>query len=111
MTAVYENPDGESEPVGDIVALGTRPTPYNLTADRSEDGTLNLAWTAPKPSENAVEKYVVFRGNDKIGETTATTLSEAKRTGGKLRLQREGSLCRRIPFRAGYNTGGIWRKA
>lgn len=76
MTAVYENPDGESEPVGDIVALGTRPTPYNLTADRSEDGTLNLAWTAPKPSENAVEKYVVFRGNDKIGETTATTLSE-----------------------------------
>lgn len=77
VTAVYENPDGESEPVGDIVALGTRPTPYNLTADRSEDGTLNLAWTAPKPSENAVEKYVVFRGNDKIGETTATTLSEA----------------------------------
>ena len=77
VTAVYENPDGESEPVGDIVALGTRPTPYNLTADRSEDGTLNLAWTAPKPSENAVEKYVVFRGNDKISETTATTLSEA----------------------------------
>lgn len=77
VTAVYENPDGESEPVGDIVALGTRPTPYNLTADRSEDGTLNLAWTAPKPSENAVEKYVVFRGNDKIGETTATTFSEA----------------------------------
>lgn len=70
VKAVYEMPDGESEAVGDVVALGTRQAPYNMTYELFADGTLAFDWTAAKASEYEIKDYDIYRGNEKIGETT-----------------------------------------
>lgn len=75
VKAVYVNPDGESELVGDLVAIGTRNTPSNLNVNVA-DGNAKLAWKAPKASEFEVEKYQIFRGNKQVGETTATEFTD-----------------------------------
>lgn len=77
VTAVYENPDGESEPVGDIIALGTRNTVRNL-ADNREAGILSLSWTAPKPSDYTVTDYSVYRGNTLLGITAQTEFTDTE---------------------------------
>lgn len=76
VKAVYEMPDGESEAVGDVVALGTRQAPYNMAYVCGDDNTLTLSWTAAKASDYELKAYAVFRGNEKIGETTATMFAE-----------------------------------
>lgn len=75
VKAVYANPEGESELVGDLVAIGTRNTPYNLEVN-VEDGNAKLAWIAPTASEYEVEKYQIFRGNTQLGETPATEFTD-----------------------------------
>lgn len=75
VKAVYVNPDGESELVGDLVAMGTRNTPSNLSVAIAE-GNATLAWNAPKASEYEVEKYQIFRGNQTVGETQTTSFTD-----------------------------------
>ena len=75
VKAVYTNPDGESEPVGELVAIGTRNTASNLNVNVS-DGNAHLTWNAPKASDYKVEKYLVFRGNKQLGETVATEFTD-----------------------------------
>ena len=77
VTAVYENPDGESEPAGDDIALGTRNTVRNLDED-GETELITLTWTAPKESEYAVAGYSVYRGNTLLGTTDQTTFTDAE---------------------------------
>lgn len=77
VKAVYENPDGESELVGELVAIGTRNTVSGLKVDVDEDNaTAHLVWNAPKASEYAVDKYLIFRGGKQIGETSATEYTD-----------------------------------
>lgn len=77
VKAVYENPDGESELVGTLVAIGTRNTVSDLQASIDEDNaTAHLTWQAPKASEYTVEKYLVFRGGKQIAETKATSYDD-----------------------------------
>lgn len=72
VKAVYENPDGESELVGDLVAMGTRNTPSDLKAELS-DGDVKLSWKAPKASEYDCEKYAIYRGNDFVANVDVPT--------------------------------------
>lgn len=76
VTAVYQYPDGESEEVGDQIALGTRYPARNITTKRNDDGSLTLSWTAPKTSDVDVKNYLVFRGNEKLSEQTETSFTE-----------------------------------
>lgn len=77
VKAVYENPDGESELVGDLVAMGTRNTVSDVKADIDEENaTAHVTWNAPKLSEYDVDKYVVFRGGKQIGETQSTEFTD-----------------------------------
>lgn len=68
VTAVYTYPDGESEAVGDQVALGTRFPARNLEVGRNGEGKLTLAWEAPKTSDHAVKDYKIYRGNTLLAE-------------------------------------------
>lgn len=76
VKAVYANPDGESELVGDLVAIGTRNTPSGLSVAIA-DGNATLTWKTPKDSEFEVEKYQVFRGNKQVGEVSNTSFTDA----------------------------------
>lgn len=76
VSAVYENPDGESEAIGDQVALGTRYPVRNMKATLNDDGSVSLKWEAPKASEYTVKDYQVFRGNENLNEGTATEFTE-----------------------------------
>lgn len=82
VKAVYETPYGESEAVGDVVALGTRQAPYDLQYARDNSNKLTLNWTAAKASEHELKAYAVYRGNEKLGETTETTFVEADSPNG-----------------------------
>lgn len=82
VVAVYQYPDGESEAVGDQLALGTRFPARDLTATRNDDGSLSLSWEAPKESEYAVSGYKVFRGNIKLAEQEGTSFTETESVEG-----------------------------
>ncbi len=75
VKAVYENPDGESELVGDLVAMGTRNTPSELNVDLV-DGNAKLSWKAPKQSEYTCGKYAIYRGNKFLADVDANTTAE-----------------------------------
>lgn len=76
VVAVYTNPDGESEAVGDQVALGTRYPARNLTAIRQTDGSLDVAWEAPKASDYKVQGYKIYRGTTLLAEQEACSFTE-----------------------------------
>lgn len=81
VTAVYEYPDGESEPVGDVVAVGTPYPATQLTAD-TENGLTTLTWQAPKASELTLAGYNVYRANMLLANCIqATTLTDATPAG------------------------------
>lgn len=82
VEAVYETPDGTSERVGDVIAVGTRNPARHLSATRNANGSLTLDWEAPHASDYAVEKYQVYRGDKLLGETTDTTYTEQKAVNG-----------------------------
>ena len=83
VVAVYEDPAGQSEAVGDQIALGTRYPARNLTATLNQDGSLTMAWQQPKASEHEVTGYAVYRGNDKLGEGNFLTFTEQQAPEGK----------------------------
>lgn len=77
VTAVYKYPDGESEAVGDEIALGTRFTIKNLRAE-VKDNDVTLSWDAPKASDVEVASYNVYRANEAVAEAvTETTIVDA----------------------------------
>ena len=79
VVANYENPEGESDPsmAEAHIACGTRFPATNLVAERGDDGSLVLSWSAPVESGYGVSGYAVYRGNTKIGDTGATSFTEA----------------------------------
>lgn len=78
VVAVYENPDGESEPASDVIAIGTRNTVRDLVAETDESGKTSLSWKAPKASEYTMSEYAIFRGNERIGKTEQTTFDDTQ---------------------------------
>lgn len=72
VTAVYKDPAGESVAVGEIIALGTRFTVTNLTA-QVDDKNVSLSWDAPKASDVAVVGYNVYRANTLVAESITDT--------------------------------------
>ena len=70
VAAVYEYPYGESERVGDQVAMDTRFTPRNLDAV-IDNGVVTLSWQPAKQSDVAVQAYKVYRGNTEIATIMA----------------------------------------
>ncbi len=76
VTAVYENPDGESERTGKRVAIDTRYNAHSLKAEA--DGTnVRLGWQAPEAGDVKVSHYEVWRGDVKIaGECKETEIED-----------------------------------
>lgn len=72
VTAVYENPDGESEPVGSRVAIETRFNAHNLTGEAA-DGNVTLRWDAPEESDYKMSHYEIWRNEKCIAERVEAT--------------------------------------
>lgn len=72
VTAVYEDPHGESVAVGDVIALGTRFAATNLSAE-VDGNNVSLSWTAPKSSDVQVIGYNVYRANTLVAESITDT--------------------------------------
>lgn len=62
VTAAYTDPDGESEKVGQRVAIDTRFNAHNLQAN-AENGTVTLTWDAPEPSDYEMSHYEIWRSD------------------------------------------------
>ena len=80
VAAVYEYPYGESQRIGDQVAMNTRYPARNLDA-AVDNGFVTLSWQEAKKSDFTVESYKVYRGNNEIanipaGETLTYTDNE-----------------------------------
>lgn len=80
VAAVYEYPYGESQRIGDQVAINTRYPARNLDA-AVDNGFVTLSWQEAKKSDFTVESYKVYRGNNEIanipaGETLTYTDNE-----------------------------------
>ncbi|MBR5843533.1 MAG: T9SS type A sorting domain-containing protein [Bacteroidaceae bacterium] len=69
VAAVYNYPYGESERIGDQVAMNTHYTPRNLNAIL-DNGSVALSWQAAKASDTTIEAYKVYRGNSEIASIT-----------------------------------------
>lgn len=67
VTAVYQDPDGESDPVGSRVAIDTRYNARNLQA-LSDNGNVILTWESPEEGDHYVTHYEVWRGDVNIEE-------------------------------------------
>lgn len=78
VVANYEYPSGASDRTlaEANIAIGTRFPATNLDAKYGEGNTLAMTWQAPVASEYELDKYDVYRGNTKIGETKETTFTE-----------------------------------
>lgn len=81
VAAVYEYPYGESQRIGDQVAMNTRYPARNLDA-AVDNGFVTLSWQEAKKSDFTVESYKVYRGNNEIanipaGETLTYTDNES----------------------------------
>ncbi len=70
VAAVYEYPYGESQRIGDQVAINTRYPARNLDAV-VDNGFVTLSWQEAKKSDFTVESYKVYRGNNEIGNIPA----------------------------------------
>ncbi|MBR2378140.1 MAG: T9SS type A sorting domain-containing protein, partial [Bacteroidaceae bacterium] len=80
VAAVYEYPYGESQRIGDQVAMNTRYPARSLDA-AVDNGFVTLSWQEAKKSDFTVESYKVYRGNNEIanipaGETLTYTDNE-----------------------------------
>lgn len=65
VAAVYNYPYGESERIGDQVAMNTRYPARNLEANL-DNGLVTLTWQEAKTSDFEIEAYKVYRGNTEI---------------------------------------------
>lgn len=80
--AVYEYPSGTSEPIEMTVAAGTRLTASDFSA--AYDGkNVVMSWKAPSGSEYPVKDYCVYRGNEKLTETSETSFTAANEPEGQ----------------------------
>ena len=70
VSAIYDTPWGESEAVGDAVAIGTRMPVRDLRGVLS-DGQVALTWQAPADSPHSVKSYRVFRSTECIAQDLA----------------------------------------
>lgn len=70
VAAVYEYPYGESQRIGDQVAMNTRYPARNLEAV-VDNGIVTLSWQKAKESDFTVESYKVYRGNKEIANIPA----------------------------------------
>lgn len=70
VAAVYEYPYGESQRIGDQVAINTRYPARNLDA-AVDNGFVTLSWQEAKKSDFTVESYKVYRGNNEIANIPA----------------------------------------
>lgn len=68
VSAVYQYPDGESERVGERIALGTVFPPDAITLEDREEGNV-ISWIAPRNSPDGVV-YNLYRGNKMLLEST-----------------------------------------
>lgn len=85
VSAVYENPDGESERIGERLAIDTRFNARNLQA-KNENGNILLTWDAPEESDAKVDGYEVWRAEKCIGENvTGTSVEDKDVPAGKYR--------------------------
>ena len=85
VTAVYQNPDGESEPVGDRIAIDTRLNAHGLKADLA-GGDIVLSWEAPEKGDVEVSHYVVWRGEKCIStEVKELSITDTGVPAGKYR--------------------------
>lgn len=69
VSAVYENPDGESERVGERIAVDTRFNARGLRATLSDGNTVALEWEAPEMDDCEVSHYEVWRGDRCVAES------------------------------------------
>lgn len=76
VTALYENPDGESERVGQRVAIDTRYNAHSLKAE-ADGEKVRLSWQAPEEGDAKVSHYDVWRGDVNIaGECKETEIMD-----------------------------------
>lgn len=75
VTAVYENPDGESEAVAQRIALDTRFNARNLNAT-VDGGKIILDWLAPEESDVDVAYYEVWRADTLVADKLVATSFE-----------------------------------
>ncbi len=79
--ANYEYPAGLSEPTEMTVAAGTRLTVSDFSA--VNDGReVVMSWKAPEDAEHAIKNYGVYRGNEKLTETTSTSYTATNEPDG-----------------------------
>lgn len=72
VSAVYQNPDGESELIGNRISIDTRFNVRDLTADVTER-TVKLSWKAPEKGDIDVSHYVIWRANECIEPNAVST--------------------------------------
>lgn len=78
VVANYEYPSGQSDRslAEANIAIGTRFPATSLDGKYGDGNTLAMTWQAPVASEYTLDKYCVYRGNTKIGETKETSFTE-----------------------------------
>lgn len=85
VTAVYENPDGESLPVGRRLAIDTRFNARNLIATVT-GGTVKLDWQAPETEDCEVSHYEIWRGDKCVADhVTDLTYTDSDAAPGQYR--------------------------
>lgn len=67
IVALYESPDGESDPVVRNLAMGVRFGVNDLQAEIAGEDVA-LTWQAPYESEYEMDSYTVYRSGEKIAE-------------------------------------------
>lgn len=72
VEAVYTMPDGSAPIVYAQVTPGTVPAPLNVGIEAGA-GVNTLSWTAPEYEGAAPQSYLVYRGNELIGDNVADT--------------------------------------
>lgn len=85
VTAIYQDPDGESEPVGSRVAIDTRYNARDLKA-QTDNGNVILTWSAPEDTGYSIAHYEVWRGDRNIhDEVKDLKISDSDVPSGKYR--------------------------
>ena len=84
VSAMYDNPWGESEAVGDVIAIGTRMPVAQLSADLDDNGYVQLSWQAPADRSHGIKGYNVYRSTQAIATgITACTYTDSDVPQGK----------------------------
>lgn len=85
VTAVYNDPDGQSEPVGRRIAIDTRYNAHNLKAS-VDNGSVTMSWEGPEEAETEVSHYELWRGDHNLTSgTTELTYTDSNVPAGKYR--------------------------